>query len=120
MSPIAEIETGFDVMIGNPPFLNQVENATTVDKGLASVARIVTGGSAVRYTDVSATFLLLARNLLTHGGRVAMVQPQSLLAAKAAGPKDGWTVITKDGSLSAQYEHTVAVTKSGVEVLTKL
>lgn len=33
---------------------------------------------------------------------------------------DGWTVITKDGSLSAQYEHTVAVTASGVEVLTKL
>jgi len=33
---------------------------------------------------------------------------------------DGWTVITKDGSLSAQYEHTVAVTASGVEILTKL
>jgi len=34
--------------------------------------------------------------------------------------KDGWTVITKDGSLSVQFEHTVAVTRSGVEVLTKL
>ncbi|GJM42406.1 MAG: methionine aminopeptidase [Ardenticatenaceae bacterium] len=34
--------------------------------------------------------------------------------------KDGWTVITKDGSLSAQYEHTVAVTKTGYEILTKL
>ncbi|WP_420631390.1 type I methionyl aminopeptidase [Candidatus Leptofilum sp.] len=34
--------------------------------------------------------------------------------------KDGWTVITKDGSLSAQFEHTVAVTKSGYEILTKL
>lgn len=33
--------------------------------------------------------------------------------------KDGWTVITKDGKLSAQFEHTVAVTKSGVEILTK-
>lgn len=33
---------------------------------------------------------------------------------------DGWTVITKDGSLSAQYEHTVAVTSSGVEILTRL
>ena len=32
--------------------------------------------------------------------------------------KDGWTVVTKDRSLSAQWEHTVAVTGSGVEVLT--
>ena len=34
--------------------------------------------------------------------------------------KDGWTVVTKDRSLSAQWEHTVAVTGSGVEVLTLL
>lgn len=31
---------------------------------------------------------------------------------------DGWTVITADGKLSAQFEHTVAVTATGVEVLT--
>jgi methionyl aminopeptidase len=32
---------------------------------------------------------------------------------------DGWTIVTKDHSLSAQWEHTVAVTESGQEVLTK-
>ncbi len=31
---------------------------------------------------------------------------------------DGWTVVTKDHSLSAQWEHTVVVTESGFEVLT--
>jgi methionyl aminopeptidase len=31
---------------------------------------------------------------------------------------DGWTVVTKDHSLSAQWEHTVLVTDSAVEVLT--
>jgi methionyl aminopeptidase len=31
---------------------------------------------------------------------------------------DGWTIVTKDHSLSAQWEHTVAVTDSGFEVLT--
>jgi len=31
---------------------------------------------------------------------------------------DGWTVVTKDHSLSAQWEHTVLVTESGYEVLT--
>ncbi len=32
---------------------------------------------------------------------------------------DEWTVVTRDRSLSAQWEHTVLVTKSGYEVLTK-
>jgi methionyl aminopeptidase len=31
---------------------------------------------------------------------------------------DGWTIVTKDRSLSAQWEHTVTVTTTGVEVLT--
>lgn len=31
---------------------------------------------------------------------------------------DGWTVVTRDGSLSAQFEHTVLVTRTGCEVLT--
>ena len=31
---------------------------------------------------------------------------------------DGWTVVTKDHSLSAQWEHTCLVTETGVEVLT--
>jgi methionyl aminopeptidase len=31
---------------------------------------------------------------------------------------DGWTVVTKDHSLSAQWEHTVLVTRNGYEVLT--
>ncbi len=32
--------------------------------------------------------------------------------------KDGWTVVTKDHSLSAQWEHTILVTADGYEVLT--
>ena len=31
---------------------------------------------------------------------------------------DGWTVVTHDHSLSAQYEHTILVTEKGHEVLT--
>ena len=32
--------------------------------------------------------------------------------------RDGWTVLTKDGELSAQYEHTILVTEEGFDVLT--
>ena len=31
---------------------------------------------------------------------------------------DGWTAVTRDGRLSAQWEHTVCVTETGVDILT--
>ncbi len=33
--------------------------------------------------------------------------------------EDGWTVVTRDGSLSAQWEHTVRVTETGVDILSE-
>ena len=32
---------------------------------------------------------------------------------------DGWTAVTKDKTLSAQFEHTIGVTKDGCEIFTK-
>jgi methionyl aminopeptidase len=34
--------------------------------------------------------------------------------------EDGWTAVTRDGSLSAHFEHTIAVTEMGPQILTKL
>jgi methionyl aminopeptidase len=34
--------------------------------------------------------------------------------------EDNWTVVTKDGSLSAHYEHTIAITDNEPEILTLL
>jgi methionyl aminopeptidase len=34
--------------------------------------------------------------------------------------EDGWTAVTLDGSCAAHFEHTIAVTPSGAEVLTTL
>ena len=33
---------------------------------------------------------------------------------------DKWTVLTADGSLSAHFEHTIAITSDGPEILTRL
>ncbi len=52
-------------------------------------------------------------------GMIFTIEP--MINAGKAGIKqlgDGWTVVTKDHSLSAQWEHTVLVTGSGFEVLT--
>jgi methionyl aminopeptidase len=34
--------------------------------------------------------------------------------------EDGWTIVTADGRLSAQFEHTILVTKEGCEIVTEL
>ena len=44
--------------------------------------------------------------MLTLGGPEVAVKP------------DGWTVVTRDGSLAAHFEHTIAVTDNGPEILT--
>ncbi|MBS0551921.1 MAG: type I methionyl aminopeptidase [Proteobacteria bacterium] len=52
-------------------------------------------------------------------GMIFTIEPM-INAGKAAISElpDGWTIVTKDRSLSAQFEHTVLVTETGVEVLT--
>jgi len=52
-------------------------------------------------------------------GMIFTVEP--MINAGKAGVKlkpDGWTAVTKDRSLSAQFEHTVGVTATGVEIFT--
>lgn len=52
-------------------------------------------------------------------GMVFTIEPM-INAGKFASKldRDNWTARTKDGSLSAQFEHTIAVTEKGYEILT--
>ena len=59
-------------------------------------------------------------NVILRPGMTIAVEPIINLGTKECTTlKDGWTVITKDGQLSAQWEHTVLVTKNGYEILTE-
>jgi methionyl aminopeptidase len=52
-------------------------------------------------------------------GMVFTVEPMLNQGSRQVATRDdGWTVVTRDGKLSAQFEHTVAVTATGVAVLT--
>ena len=56
---------------------------------------------------------------LLQAGMVLAIEP--MLTAgdyKVRELEDGWTVVTRDGSLAAHFEHTVAVTANGSEILT--
>lgn len=57
--------------------------------------------------------------LVLQEGMVFTIEPMINQGARAVRTEeDGWTVVTRDGQLSAQFEHTVAVTRNGVRVLT--
>lgn len=58
--------------------------------------------------------------LLTPGDTIAIEPMATLGGEKIKTDSDGWTIRTRDGSLSAHFEHTVLVTNDGVEILTQL
>ncbi len=115
-------------------------------KGIEAVkagARVGDVGSAVQKHAEAAGYTVV-REFVGHGiGRALHEEPpvpnygkpgsgQRLKAGmtiaiepmvNAGGPEvatlgDGWTAVTKDGKLSAHFEHTVAVTENGFEILT--
>jgi methionyl aminopeptidase len=58
------------------------------------------------------------REALSSGMTVAIEPMVNAGRAETKALSDGWTVVTADGSLSAHFEHTVAITADGHEVLT--
>jgi len=61
----------------------------------------------------------LGRGPVLKSGMVLAIEPMvnaGTAAVRTLG--DGWTVVTADGALSAHFEHTVAITNDGVDILT--
>jgi len=58
--------------------------------------------------------------LLQPGDTIAIEPMATLGGGRITSDDDGWTINTRDGSLSAHFEHTVLVTDDGVEILTRL
>lgn len=53
-------------------------------------------------------------------GMTIAIEPMATLGSHEVDlDQDGWTIRTTDGSLAAQFEHTVLVTKNGAEILTQ-
>jgi len=62
---------------------------------------------------------LLNDDILLREGMILAVEPMvNMGTSRVITLKDGWTVATKDGKPSAHFEHTIAITKNGCEVLT--
>ena len=62
---------------------------------------------------------LLANDIILTEGMILAVEPMiNSGTGNVRTLKDGWTVVTADGKFSAHYEHTIAITGRGCEVLT--
>ncbi|MBP6038473.1 MAG: type I methionyl aminopeptidase [Candidatus Saccharimonas sp.] len=58
--------------------------------------------------------------VLLNPGETIAIEPMATLGGeKIVELDDGWTFATRDGSLSAHFEHTVLITKDGAEILTR-
>jgi hypothetical protein len=103
------VTRGFDCILGNPPFLNQLESGTALAKQTSAIVAATYGDARKGYTDVSALFLLLSARITRARGRYSLVQPQSLLAA--ADSKPVRDAMLADGALTNLWvsnEHVFA------------
>jgi len=64
--------------------------------------------SAAKGMQLAPGICLAIEPMLTLGGHEVQTRP------------DGWTVVTKDGSLAAHFEHTIAITEQGPQILTTI
>ena len=97
---------------------------TTVEKNGFSVVKKYIGHGVGRELHESPdvpNFGTAGRGVRLCAGMTLAIEPM----VNVGGPEvyelaDGWTVKTRDGSLSAHYENTVALTSEGVMILTLL
>ena len=109
--PVPRLETSA------PPF-NSMPKLT--GSQLCAILRARSGPCFPRYAQYSALTGVPARGLVLREGMFFTIEPMLNLgkpAVKILG--DGWTAVTRDRTLSAQYEHSVGVTADGVEIFTK-
>jgi len=62
---------------------------------------------------------LVKNDIILREGMILAVEPMVNMGSSSVRTlRDDWTVVTKDGKCSAHFEHTIAIVKSGCEVLT--
>jgi hypothetical protein len=89
--PIATGEDRFDLICGNPPFGNAIEKRTSFDRERRRFLGERFADVAKGPYDRSVLFVRLAGGLLAEGGRIALLVPRALLAARYAYGLRDWS-----------------------------
>lgn len=103
---------GFDAVVGNPPFLNQLENATARTENSALRERY--GEIAAGYADTATIFLGLALRLTRPGGAFGMILPEATMATRDA--KALRSHLSAEATLAWMWRSVDNVFDAGVQV----
>jgi len=92
--------------------------------GYSSVRDLCGHGVGIKFHEDPSVFFydIKQKDVLLKPGMVLTVEPMVNASPSwqiATDINDGWTIRTTDGALSAQWEHTVLITKKGHEILSK-
>lgn len=102
----------------------QAEIQKTIESAGFGVIRDLTGhgiGTELQEAPSIPNFGKSGTGLVLKEGMTIAIEPMVSIGDYHVRIKaDGWTVVTADGSNSAHFEHSIAVTSTGAEVLTKL
>lgn len=94
-----------------------------VEKHSFSVVRQFVGhgiGKSLHEDPQVPNFGAAGQGILLKPGMVLAIEPMVNAGGSEVEIKaDGWTAVTKDGSLSAHFEHTIAITENGCRILTQ-
>jgi methionyl aminopeptidase len=76
-------------------------------------------GTAMHEEPQVPNFRSQAKGMQLLPGLCLAIEPMLTLGSHEVETRpDGWTVVTKDGSLAAHFEHTIAITENGPQILT--
>lgn len=117
--------SGIDAIKG-PVYTGDIGAAIeqTLAKGKLGIVRQLVGhgvGFEMHMPPEVPNFGRKGQGVLLKPGDTIAIEPMATLGGeKIRTLDDGWTIATRDGSLSAHFEHTVLVTEHGAEILTQI
>mgnify|MGYP001155184582 CR=1 FL=1 len=120
------LQAGIEAISGDGTSTNDIGAAieTVLKKGKLGVIRELVGhgvGLEMHMPPDVPNYRIRGRETILRAGDTIAIEPMATLGGErvVTDPEDGWTIRTRDGSLAAHFEHTVLITETGAEVLTR-
>lgn len=120
------LQAGIAAISGDGTSTNDIGAAieAVLKKGKLGIIRELVGhgvGLEMHMPPDVPNYRMRGRETILRAGDTIAIEPMATLGGErvVTDPDDGWTIRTRDGSLSAHFEHTVLITEDGAEVLTQ-
>lgn len=121
------LQAGIDAIHGDGTTTNEIGAAieAVLSKGKLGIIRELVGhgvGLEMHMPPDVPNYRMRGHDTVLHAGDTIAIEPMATLGGErvVTNQEDGWTISTRDGSLAAHFEHTVLITETGAEILTRL